>query len=126
MTGTFHIEPLDPAGEPEISAGTWYVKEGDYVHCTCYSPDEVKLVLKYIEELHAEKKWLKDKRLAEYVSSLGESSIKVTSQLAYDAVEAIKIAQDFENLIAPLGKPKIEPGPANSEQKNKGGKNSPP
>lgn len=126
MIGTFHIDPLDPTGEPDASAGTWYVKEGDYVHCTCYSTDDVKLALKYIKKLDDAKVALKKTRFDEYVFELDKWNCKVASKLALEALTELDLALKYERLFPAAEKPAVGSGQTKSEHENKHGKNSPP
>ncbi|WP_122386772.1 hypothetical protein [Pseudomonas syringae group genomosp. 7] len=89
MTINFFIEPTLPNGEPVKSEliKIWYVRESNYIHCTCSSWELAQLMLKHIEQVHQDfNKFREEERDKINEKTLSTGTVFTQSRLANAAV----------------------------------------
>lgn len=97
MTINFFIDPTLPNGEPVKSklVTIWYVRENDYIHCSCSSWELAQLMLKHIKELHQSlNKFRQEERDEIIEKTLSLGTVFIQSRLANAA--ALNIASSIE------------------------------
>jgi len=119
MTTNFFIEPTLPNGEPVKSKliKIWYVRENDYIHCSCSSWELAQLMLKHIKKLDQDfKKFRQEERdeITEKTLSLG--TIFSQSRLAKAAALNIGSGIEEAKLKIKANSTKIE-GQQNKDNK---------
>ncbi|WP_395600212.1 hypothetical protein [Pseudomonas sp. B19125] len=99
MTDLFHIEELDLADQPVGTPKVWYIKEGDFVHCTCLSEEAANLSVQHFKDLHETDKNLRKIKIAQETLNVQKHVFIVETELAAQAIRRFEALLDLEHIM---------------------------
>ncbi|MBA2927047.1 hypothetical protein G9Q86_00570 [Pseudomonas sp. CCUG 57209] len=98
MTTQFYLDPPDIEGDSAETNESWYVKEGDYIHCICPNREVARLIQKELHLSHNVKKELSKQRNIRKEFELNEAIVIATSELAVAHLKSFLKATPIENI----------------------------
>ena len=99
MTDLFHVEALDLATQPQGTKQVWYVKEGDFLHCTCDSEEAGRLSLQHFKDVHQINASLARMKILHETLTAEEHVFVVETELAAQAVGRLKAVLELEAMM---------------------------
>jgi hypothetical protein len=104
MTDLFHIDEPDIANQTTDAPQVWYIKEGDFIHCTCSSEEVAKLSLEHFKKLHLKDASLKKNKIEQETLIFEEHVFIAETELAVKAFEEVKTTLETNSLLKKLKK----------------------